>query len=236
MQAVHASQITAKQKADQVTLAIRDKENFERLKTKADEKLKRAEAAQDRPAPKVATKVQHFLDNDTTDRVMRANKKMCECLHNLANEPSIGLYHITDHIRRNVPKLVTMKQHMKKETTVVNDFNYDLEYTMASIKSLGQITTFDSIKNLVSSSIESVQKMNRGEAATKKEEPTENLTSASAPFLAERKRSLSEVPKYQPPESPATTADIVPVGNEEEQKDLAVDEEEEGDIEFKTFE
>ncbi len=37
------------------------------------------------------------------------NKNLSEYVQLLANEPSIGLFHIQEHIRKSVPKMVDLK-------------------------------------------------------------------------------------------------------------------------------
>lgn len=67
----------------------------------------------------------HQLDAETYDQVFRgrntvrpvndnnsANKHLSEYLHLLTNEPSIGLFHIEEHIRKAVPKLVRLSAVM----------------------------------------------------------------------------------------------------------------------------
>jgi hypothetical protein len=38
-----------------------------------------------------------------------ANKKLSLVLYHLANEPSVGLYHVNDHVTRTIPKLIGVK-------------------------------------------------------------------------------------------------------------------------------
>lgn len=63
----------------------------------------------------------NILDLETIDRVSKGDRlrylhlvcliqlvvgrQTSELLYMLANEPSVGLHHVSDHIRRNVPKV-----------------------------------------------------------------------------------------------------------------------------------
>jgi hypothetical protein len=49
------------------------------------------------------------VDQATTRKADVVYKKMSSYLHTVANEPTVGLYHIQEHIRRSVPKFVDMK-------------------------------------------------------------------------------------------------------------------------------
>ena len=40
----------------------------------------------------------------------RLGSKATETVHTLANEPSLGIYYVMEHIQRSVPELVACKQ------------------------------------------------------------------------------------------------------------------------------
>ena len=48
-----------------------------------------------------------------------ATEKMCtsfgDSMHSLANEPSLGLYYVCEHIQRTVPTLVSSKHELLRE-------------------------------------------------------------------------------------------------------------------------
>eukprot|EP01121_Diplochlamys_sp_Union-15-3_P004651 TRINITY_DN14840_c0_g1_i1.p1 TRINITY_DN14840_c0_g1~~TRINITY_DN14840_c0_g1_i1.p1 ORF type:complete len:236 (-),score=48.60 TRINITY_DN14840_c0_g1_i1:95-802(-) len=155
--------LTKEEQQKNIEKAIRDRDNFAKLLTKTESKLEKYVSGPPKKLKSTVTKVVNSLDSDTTERIVRANKKMCEYLHNLANEPSIGLYHICDHIKRSVPKLVTLKKSLRKDTKAVDDFNYDLESTLLTIRGLGQFQGFDEIQKILISCMTTVEMINRGE-------------------------------------------------------------------------
>ena len=51
--------------------------------------------------------------------------RFAETLHTLANEPSLGLYYVTDHVQRSVPNLVAGKQELCRLTELVKGADID---------------------------------------------------------------------------------------------------------------
>jgi len=103
----------------------------------------------------------HHLDTFTTNRVSRASNKLSEYLHHLSNEPSIGLFHVTEHISRTVPKNIEMKSQLRASNRGVEDMSYDVDSTLITIKDLGDLNTFTSIKGFLTQAIKSVESINK---------------------------------------------------------------------------
>eukprot|EP01123_Difflugia_compressa_P006303 TRINITY_DN1848_c0_g1_i1.p1 TRINITY_DN1848_c0_g1~~TRINITY_DN1848_c0_g1_i1.p1 ORF type:complete len:236 (-),score=67.13 TRINITY_DN1848_c0_g1_i1:160-801(-) len=104
-------------------------------------------------------RIVHHLDEDTTNRLLRGSRKMSEYLHTLANEPSIGLYHVCDHISRNVPKTVETKKSLKATNKKVEDLNYDMDHTIRTVRNLNELDTFKNIKQLLNDSITTLEQI-----------------------------------------------------------------------------
>jgi len=140
------------------------------------------EDLQQNPA-KPTVRVVHHLDEDTTNRVIRGSKKMSEYLHHLANEPSIGLYHVCDHVSRNVPKSVETKKSLKASNKTVEDLNYDMDYTIRTVRNLHDLDTFKNIRQLITDSIATIEMIKQKVPAKPKPPPThiEELVSVSQP-------------------------------------------------------
>lgn len=49
------------------------------------------------------------IDVETYGRVERASNHIAELLHELCNEPSLGLYFVQDNIRASVPRYVDIR-------------------------------------------------------------------------------------------------------------------------------
>lgn len=93
--------------------------------------------------PEYNPNAERRLHPATQEHIQKANVKLSEFLHLLANEPSIGLTHVCDHIARSIPKLVECKKKLRNTTKDVEKFNYDLDSTLKTIKSLKGIILGD---------------------------------------------------------------------------------------------
>lgn len=49
------------------------------------------------------------LDASTAKLMYQTSQEMSSYIQQVANEPTIGLFHVQDHIRRNIPKNVELK-------------------------------------------------------------------------------------------------------------------------------
>jgi hypothetical protein len=61
------------------------------------------------------TPISTIENNELIQKILYINKNISEYLYLLANEPSIGLYHVTEHVKRTIPKLIEIKNDFKKK-------------------------------------------------------------------------------------------------------------------------
>jgi len=101
----------------------------------------------------------HKLDTETSDRLLRANRNASEYLNLLANEPSVGLYHVQTHIQKSVPKIVNQKKDVNSQTKQVTDAYYDLDFSAKTIKELQENTTFSNINQLLTDSMKMAEEV-----------------------------------------------------------------------------
>eukprot|EP00050_Salpingoeca_kvevrii_P016096 m.52512 g.52512 ORF g.52512 m.52512 type:complete len:297 (+) comp6699_c0_seq1:199-1089(+) len=77
------------------------------------------------------------LDKDTHNRVKRVTYGLNETLHHLANEPSLGIYRIQEHVSRSVPSLVDSKRELQSMNQrlegAIHDTEYALEYVLYAV-------------------------------------------------------------------------------------------------------
>ena len=100
----------------------------------------------------------------------------------VANEPSIGLYHVSQHCKRSVPKLVEMKKEYQARTQEVvcssfptcmlfdlifgqNDVTFDMDFSISTAKTLQTLTTFGNIRDLLFKSMDIVDSLSGGYVA-----------------------------------------------------------------------
>jgi len=183
-------------------------QDFGALRRETASKLEDAEEFQKQtPVKTPVPRVVHHLDEDTTNRLLRGSRKMSEYLHHLANEPSIGLYHVCDHVARNVPKSVETKKSLKATNKTVEDLNYDMDYTIRTVRNLHDLDTFKNMRQIITESLATIELIKQKVPAKPKQQPTptEELSYAQTQPMVE----ASEVPKEG-----SSPADDGSLGNE----------------------
>jgi len=143
--------------------------------------------------------VVHHLDENTTESVNTGSRKMSEFLYQLSNEPSIGLYHVCDHVSRNVPKTVDTKRSLKATNKLVDDLNYDMDFTIRTVRNLHDLDTFNNIRQLISDSLTTIDMI-------KSKEPPKPKT-LSAPDLTP---PISQLPVVNDVKDTPTTKETPP--------------------------
>ena len=93
------------------------------------------------------TKMAKLLEPDLSTRLLRVTTAFNDVLYSCANEPSLGMYRIQEHVTVTVPRLVEQRQQLKETCQRVEDACYDLEYDTKTLADMGKITQFNGIKN-----------------------------------------------------------------------------------------
>lgn len=95
-----------------------------------------------------------LLDPETHYKVRKVTSKVNDSLQMLANEPSLGLYRIQEHIHRTTPALVEKKKELEANKKKVEGATYDMDYSMLAIESMGRIKQFTNISEALRSAVE----------------------------------------------------------------------------------
>jgi hypothetical protein len=53
------------------------------------------------------------LDNETSKRASQLPLRFSKYVHQLANEPSLGLFHVQAHVKKSVPRCIEVKVKLK---------------------------------------------------------------------------------------------------------------------------
>lgn len=69
-------------------------------------------------------------------KVKRVTDKFTESMYVLANEPSIALYRLQEHVRRSLPELVQHKTDMQSWEEQSQGAIYTVEYACSAVKSM----------------------------------------------------------------------------------------------------
>ncbi len=111
-----------------------------------------------------------FFDPETDYKVRKIVSKVNDSLHIIANEPSLGLYRMQEHIHRTVPGLLEKKRELDNVGNKIEGISYDLDYSISAVDSIGQIRQFTNISEALKSAIELKKKLNEREKKEKEEQ------------------------------------------------------------------
>lgn len=69
-------------------------------------------------------------------KVKRVTDKFTESMYVLANEPSVALYRLQEHVRRSLPELAQHKADMQSWEEQTQGAIYSVEYACSAIRSM----------------------------------------------------------------------------------------------------
>jgi hypothetical protein len=93
-------------------------------------------------------------DPDLEQRVKKVSEKVSENIHIVANEPSLALFRLQEHVRKSLPVLIERKIDANKLHQELQGKYYDAEYAVQAIKSMyGSCSHFQNIQDLLKNAI-----------------------------------------------------------------------------------
>lgn len=84
----------------------------------------------------MAASMQQRPEKELEYKVKRASLSVNETVHMIANEPSLGLYRVQQHIKKTLPKVVNASNDMKKTNDQIKGLVYDADYATDAIESI----------------------------------------------------------------------------------------------------
>ena len=79
-------------------------------------------------------------------------EKLCssvsETVHTLANEPSLGLYYVADHVQRSVPHLISGKQELSRLTELLRGADLDASFGLENVRAATADSTRSSFASI----------------------------------------------------------------------------------------
>jgi hypothetical protein len=153
------------------------------------------------PSSNSGQKVVYYLDEDTTERVLNANRRTIEFLQDLVNEPSIGLFHVNTHIQRSGPRLVNIKKQLKKDMHLLDDLTYDVDSNLVVVRSLHSLGSFSKIKALLHDSTNFINEIIQKRLSCGKDGESKSLPqSSSSDAVAKQTSSTPQYPSSSQPD------------------------------------
>lgn len=93
-------------------------------------------------------------DPDLSSRAESLTKCINDFASQLANEPSLGMYRINEHVRVTAPKIRDKEKKLNAVHQRMKGCTFDVEYDCDAVKSMKGIHQFDSISEKVKKAIE----------------------------------------------------------------------------------
>lgn len=117
------------------------------------------------------SKITRFEEVEAKAKVSRICHKLNEAIYIAANEPSLGMYRVQEHVRFSIPKLARCQREFQNVQSKIEGCSYDLEYDTETLKKMGSLTQFASIRNKIRQAIEVRQNWEKKEYQKKLSAP-----------------------------------------------------------------
>ena len=127
-----------------------------------------------------------LLDPEMHYKVRKITSKVNDSFQMLANEPSLGLYRIQEHVHRTTPALVRRKNELSANKKKLEGVLYDMDYSLGAVENIGSIRQFTNISEALKSAIEVKQKLDE------KEQKENEQKQREASIARKANRSISE--------------------------------------------
>ncbi|KAJ2940677.1 hypothetical protein O0L34_g14786 [Tuta absoluta] len=93
-------------------------------------------------------------DSDLEAKAKKAAERISENMHIVANEPSLALYRLQEHVRKALPPMVERRVEVTKLQHELQGRCYDVEYALSAVKSMdGAVNSFKNIQDMLKQSI-----------------------------------------------------------------------------------
>ncbi|XP_066983064.1 BLOC-1-related complex subunit 8 homolog isoform X1 [Macrobrachium rosenbergii] len=129
-------------------------------------------------------------DPDLEVKVKKALERVSENIHISANEPSLAVYRLQEHVRRALPPTVTRRQHVTSLHSQLQGACYDVEYALGAVRGMQDSNEkFLSLVELLKNSIFLRQQLKFEQTRRKQREPSmykrlsSHITSIDLPDL-----------------------------------------------------
>lgn len=101
-----------------------------------------------------------IVDSELELKVKKATEKICENLHIVANEPSLALYRISEHVRKALPPTVESRSEVKRLNQQLSGAHSDAEHGLQTVLAMEKaIPHLVSIQELLKRSIHIQQQL-----------------------------------------------------------------------------
>ncbi|KAL1023053.1 hypothetical protein UPYG_G00035870 [Umbra pygmaea] len=124
-------------------------------------------------------------DQEMQLKVKRVTDKFTESMYLLANEPSVALYRLQEHVRRSLPELVQHKTDMQSWEEQSQGAIYTVEYACSAVKSMTNSSLyFKSIDGLLRQAISMKEQIVASQGRSSSETSPSPIPPVTPPHLS----------------------------------------------------
>ncbi|ODM94770.1 Protein MEF2BNB [Orchesella cincta] len=89
-----------------------------------------------------------LVPSETDEKCRKAIGRLSENLYIVGNEPSLALYCLQEHVRKEVPNMIKQKVDFATQYRLLQGTCYDCDYSIGAVKSMSKSQEqFSSIQN-----------------------------------------------------------------------------------------
>lgn len=141
-----------------------------------------------------------IVDSELELKVKKVTEKICENLHIVANEPSLALYRISEHVRKALPPTVESRSEVKRLNQQLSGAHCDAEHGLQAVVAMDKaVPHLVSIQELLKRSIHIQQQLKNDTQRRVKKDPASiyqrfsaHINSVDIPDLNELRDSARE--------------------------------------------
>uniref|UniRef100_UPI00358FE530 BLOC-1-related complex subunit 8 n=1 Tax=Myxine glutinosa TaxID=7769 RepID=UPI00358FE530 len=104
-------------------------------------------------------------EQDMQNKVKKVSDKLTDSVFLLANEPSVALFRLQEHVRKSLPEMVQHKANMQELERQSQGMIYDVDYACGAVTSIGNSSrTFKNIEGMLKKSMILKDQLNKSQA------------------------------------------------------------------------
>jgi hypothetical protein len=147
--------------SDVNAIAARSQAQLDKVRARASEQSSKQRAQGDASAAS-STLLSSAGDDareEVAERVARATQRGSEFVQALANEPSVGLFHVQAHVLRTLPKWTELQRELSEHVALLDRHRLDVEYSTGVVEQIVELNSFAALLALSRRSVELVDQL-----------------------------------------------------------------------------
>lgn len=170
--------------SDVTAVVSRSLQQLERVRSRANDHARRSAELDAASVTSAVSASEHAQAKDeVSERVGRISQRSSEFVQVLANEPSVGLYHVHEHVLRCLPKWNELQSGLAEHTNTLDRHRLDVEFSVGVVNQIVGLQSFAGLAALSRRSLQLAEQLR------------------AAPLPPRRGRSASESVAVEPQQS-----------------------------------